>query len=295
MAAEGAGSTVPRRQLGRYLRQLREAVPLTVKVAAESLEWSPVKIWRIESGQTGMRALDVEAMCRTYGAAEDMTEALKSLARETKAKGWWHSYGSAVPEWFELYVGLESAASRLRHYEPELIPGLLQTPAYAAEVFRVNDPKMPEVEINKHVAVRLGRQSILTRKLPAAPRLEAVIHESALDRRFGDEAQRVEQLNKIVDVGRQPNVAIRVMPMEAGIHRAALTGGSFIILEFSPNGREAEPPVVYRDGWTGALYLDKLQEVAAYENVWTSIQKTALNETESRKLIHHNGKESIKS
>src|SRR5262249_38103788 len=70
MAAEDAGSTVPRRQLGRYLRQLRGAVPLTVKAAAESLEWSPVKIWRIESGQTGMRALDVEAMCRTYGAAD---------------------------------------------------------------------------------------------------------------------------------------------------------------------------------------------------------------------------------
>jgi hypothetical protein len=284
MAAD-AGSTVPRRQLGRYLRQLREAVPLTVKGAAESLEWSPVKIWRIESGQTGMRALDVEAMCRVYGAENDVAEALTALARETKAKGWWHSYGNAVPEWFELYVGLESAASRLRHYEPELIPGLLQTPAYAAEVFRVGNPDMPEAEINRGVAVRLGRQSILTRRVPTAPQLEAVLHESALYRRFGDAEQRVEQLNKIIDISKQPNVSIRVMPMDAGIHRAALTGGSFIILEFSPNGREAEPSVVYSDGLTGALYLDKQREVAAYETVWASIEKVSLSETESRKLI----------
>jgi hypothetical protein len=75
------------------------------------------------------------------------------------------------------------------------------------------------------------------------------------------------------------------MPMDAGIHRAALTGGSFIILEFSPNGREAEPSVVYSDGLTGALYLDKPREVAAYEAVWASIQKVSLSETESRKLI----------
>ena len=150
-----SGSTVPRRQLGRYLRQLREGADKTIKTAAEDLEWSPVKIWRIESGQTSMRALDVEAMCKVYGAPQDVTDALTLLAKETKAKGWWYSYDDAIPEWFELYVGLESAASRLRHYEPELIPGLLQTPAYATEVFRVTRPEMPETQISRGVAAGL--------------------------------------------------------------------------------------------------------------------------------------------
>src|SRR5216110_3266701 len=164
--AQAPGSTVPRRQLGRYLRQLREAANLTVKAAAEALEWSPVKIWRIESGQTSMRSLDVQTMCQIYGASDDMTQALMGLAKETKAKGWWHSYGDAVPEWFELYIGLETAASRLRKYESELVPGLLQTAAYATEVFRAGDPNKSAAEIERGVAVRLGRQALLTRQLP---------------------------------------------------------------------------------------------------------------------------------
>jgi transcriptional regulator with XRE-family HTH domain len=117
------GSTVPRRQLGRYLRQLREDARITVKRASEELEWSAPKIWRIEGGATSMRALDVEAMCRLYGASPDQTQILMGLARETKSKGWWHSYNDAIPAYFELYVGLESSAERLRQYEPELIPG----------------------------------------------------------------------------------------------------------------------------------------------------------------------------
>ena len=83
------GSTVPRRQLGRYLRQLREDAQITIKRAAEELEWSAPKIWRIEGGATSMRALDVEAMCRVYGASPDQTKILMDLARETKSKGWW--------------------------------------------------------------------------------------------------------------------------------------------------------------------------------------------------------------
>ncbi|HYS38309.1 MAG TPA: helix-turn-helix transcriptional regulator [Pseudonocardiaceae bacterium] len=280
-----AGSTVPRRQLGRYLRQLREGADKTIKTAAEDLEWSPVKIWRIESGQTSMRALDVEAMCKVYGATQDVTDAMTSLAKETKAKGWWYSYDDAIPEWFELYVGLESAASRLRHYEPELIPGLLQTPAYAAEVFRVHRPEMSDAQINRGVAVRLGRQAVLTRKLPAPPRLDVVLHESVLHRPFGTPRQMVEQLSKINDVGSLLNVSVKVLPTSAGIHRGAVTGGSFIILDFSANGRAGEPSVVYSDGLTGALYLDKAPEVAAHDAVWVSMWKVSLSESESRKLI----------
>jgi transcriptional regulator with XRE-family HTH domain len=279
-------STVPRRQLGRYLRQLREGANLTVKAAAERLEWSPVKIWRIESGQTSMRSHDVNTMCQVYGATEDMTQALTGLALETKSRGWWHAYGDAVPEWFELYIGLESAASRLRSYEPELIPGLLQTAAYTTEVTRVGLPDMPETEIERTVAVRLGRQALLTRQLPPAPRLEVVLPESALRRRLKSPQVMGSQLQKINDMGnRLPNVSVRILPADAGIHRAALAGGPFTILEFSPNGRSSEPSIVYRDSLTGALYLDKPNEVAAYDVVWESIQGTALSEAKSRKLI----------
>ena len=130
---------MPRRQLGRHLRQLREAAGITVKAAAESLEWSAPKLWRIEKGLTSMRAFDVKAMCEIYGVDERTTEALISLAKATKDPGWWHAYGETVPAWFELYVGLEEAASGLRTYEPELIPGLLQTP----DVRPSNHPRSP--------------------------------------------------------------------------------------------------------------------------------------------------------
>src|SRR5579859_3041333 len=138
MAVETTGSTVPRRQLGRYLRELRNRERLTVKAAAEKLEWSEAKIWRIETGQTSLRSLDVEAMCRVYAAPTDLTEALMGLAKETKAKGWWQAYGDVIPENFDVYLGLEEAASQLAWYEPELVPGLLQTADYARAVIKAD-------------------------------------------------------------------------------------------------------------------------------------------------------------
>jgi transcriptional regulator with XRE-family HTH domain len=280
------GSTVPRRQLGRLLRELRENARLTVKLAAQSLEVSPPTIWRIESGAVSMRSLDVEQMCRLYGATPEMTEALMGLAKETKSKGWWHAYGDAIPTWFELFVGLESAASRLRQYEVELIPGLLQTEAYATAVSELGDPK-PAKDIERRVKVRLERQALLTRKLPPPPQLDLVLNESALRRTIRERRAMAEQLRHINKVAKLPNVSIRVLPLSAGLHRAALAGGGFVILNFPPNndGKDSEPPTVYSDGLTGALYLDKPQEVRAYEAVWTTINSISLDMAESRRLI----------
>ncbi|MGC9670361.1 helix-turn-helix domain-containing protein [Planosporangium sp. 12N6] len=284
------GSTVPRRQLGRYLRQLREEAQLTVKAAAEELEWSAPKIWRIESGATSMRALDVEAMCKVYGASPEITQVLTGLAKETKAKGWWHSYGDAIPAWFELYVGLESAATRLRQYEPELVPGLLQTEAYATEVFRI-DPATSEVDIERGVAVRLERQALLTRKRPPAPQVDFVLNEAVLRRPVGGPAAIADQLRHLNEVGKLSNVSIRVLPLSTGLHHAAMTGGSFVILDFPTGGANPEPPTVYSDGLTGGLYLDRPQEIAAYERVWTGLVRSCLTEQQSTKLIAAAAKE----
>ena len=116
---ETTGSTAPRRQLGRYLRDLRGRQRITVKAAAAALEWSETKLWRVENGHTSLRSHDVELMCRIYGAPPDMTEALMGLAKETKAKGWWHAYGDVIPEGFDDYIGLEEAASQISWYEAE--------------------------------------------------------------------------------------------------------------------------------------------------------------------------------
>ena len=128
---EDIGSTVPRRQLGRLLRQSRTEAGVTLDAAAEALEYSRQKIWRIESGLGSVRVLDVKAMCELYGVPPEMTEAMRGLAAETKSKGWWHAYGDVLPSWFELYVGLESAAAHLRRHDESLIPDLFQTREYA--------------------------------------------------------------------------------------------------------------------------------------------------------------------
>src|ERR1700722_10508049 len=161
MAVETTGSTVPRRQLGRYLRELRNRERLTVKIAAEKLEWSEAKMWRIETGQTSLRSFDVEAMCKIYGAPADLTEALMGLAKETKTRGWWHAYGDVIPEGFDVYIGLEEAASALSWYESELVPGLLQTPDYTHALISADDPETDDEEVKRRVHVRMERQTLL--------------------------------------------------------------------------------------------------------------------------------------
>ena len=161
--AETTGSTVPRRQLGRYLRDLRGRQRITVKAAAAELEWSETKLWRVENGHTSLRSHDVELMCRIYGAPPDMTEALMGLAKETKAKGWWHAYGDVIPEGFDVYIGLEEAASQISWYESELVPGLLQTEQYARSVIKDDNPGVDDEEIDRRVQLRLARQALIRR------------------------------------------------------------------------------------------------------------------------------------
>ncbi|WP_026254693.1 Scr1 family TA system antitoxin-like transcriptional regulator [Salinispora arenicola] len=103
-------------------------------------------------------------MCALYGLSPEMTSALLALAAETKAKGWWHAYGDTLPAWFELYVGMESTASRLRHWEPDSLPGLLQTRAYADHLLR-SHPGLAEREVGRLVELRMERQKILMRKV----------------------------------------------------------------------------------------------------------------------------------
>ncbi|MDT0532321.1 helix-turn-helix transcriptional regulator [Micromonospora sp. DSM 115977] len=284
--AEDVGSTVPRRQLGRLLRQYRTEAGVTLDAAAEALEYSRQKIWRIECGMGPVRALDVKAMCELYGVSAEMTQAMRGLATETKSKGWWHAYGDAVPSWFELYVGLESAASRLRGYDESLIPGILQTKEYARALFRLGG-LLNDEERERAVEVRLQRQALLSRRLPAAPRLESILSEAVLRRTVGTPTVMAAQLDHLMRLSDLPNVSVRVLPLAAGPQPGAVAG-TFMILDFPPTkgGRATpEPSVIYSESLTGALYLDKPDELAAYERVWRGLDALALGEAKSKDMI----------
>ncbi|MET8277612.1 helix-turn-helix transcriptional regulator [Micromonospora sp. NPDC005174] len=281
---DDSGSTVPRRQLGRYLRELRENAYVTVSAAAKELEWSAPRIWRYETGQVSMHPNDVAAMCRVYGASPETIETMRALARETKAHGWWHSYGEAIKDWFKLYVGLEAAATRIRHYEVNLVPGLLQTVDYMTEVIATDHPQMSEAERQAKVDVRLRRQRLLARAIPRAPRLDVILGEAVLRRPLRDRAAMARQLESLVVSSRQHNIGIRVLPLDAGLVRWA-QAGTFTMLDFPAEVREPEPTTIYMDGPCGAVYLDKTHEIAIYEDAWRSLGERALDADESRELI----------
>ncbi|MFD9552543.1 helix-turn-helix domain-containing protein [Nocardia salmonicida] len=269
------GSTMPRRQLGRHLRDLRNRARMTTRTAAAQLEWSEAKIWRIETGQTSLRSLDVEAMCKVYGAPADLVEPLAALARETKARGWWTSYGDVIAEGFEVYIGLEEAASGLALYEDGLVPALLQTQDYAKALFEQTIPDLTEAELERRLRVLTARQALVTRA-DAPLRLDVVLAESVLTRFIGDERVRAGQLARLRELAERDTVRIQVVPGDSGYH-AGLESGRFVILDFGVDDSvdRPEPPVVYVETFAGSSYLDKPAECDRYRRAFTDITVAA--------------------
>jgi transcriptional regulator with XRE-family HTH domain len=254
------GPTVQRLVLGSQLHRLRESRGITAEQAAEAIRGSHSKISRMENGRTGFKQRDVADLLTLYGVAgPEERAALLSLAREASTPGWWHAYSDIVPAWAQPYVGLEAAASVIRTYQIQIIPGLLQTDAYARALIR-QGAAATDQEIARRGELRASRQEILRR--PDAPQLWAVIDEAALRRPVGSPEIVREQLQHLIEVAAHPAVTLQVMPFSAGAHPAM--GGPFTILRF------AEPDladVVYIEQLTSALYLDKPAEADSYLEV----------------------------
>lgn len=285
------GSTMLRRQLGRKLEALRKAAGLTMEQAAEELDRARATLYRIESGAENVRfrASDVKEMLRLYSASEEDTGLVLAMAAATREnKNWWHDYiGSGLPRWFQLYIGLEAAATKIRKYQPELIPGLLQTRDYAEQVFQMPGGSIDAADNNEReraIQLRIERQALLTRF--AAPQLSVILNEAVLRRPVGSASIMIEQLHQILKATELPNVTIRVLGFSAGLHAGAMSG-AFSIMEFpeDSNGREVEPPVAYLEAATGAIYLDKPHETGAYNSIWADMANRALNESRSIRLI----------
>lgn len=272
-----AGSpTARRRRLAIELKKLREDNKLTCAQVGEALDWSGSKVNRMETGQGRVQPSDVDALCRFYGTDDDLRELLKGLAKESKTRGWWHAHGDAVPSWFSVYVGLEQAASSLRQYQCEFVPGLVQTESYASELHRVTS-QLSGDELKRAVAVRMERQALLTRD--DAPDVWLIVHESALRHVIGDRAVMREQLERILAAGESAQVTVQVLAFDGGAYPAT---GAFTILGFP---EQEDPDVVYRDGLTDAIYLETPHDVTQYTKAFDNLRAIALSPPRSATLI----------
>jgi hypothetical protein len=279
-----SGSGVARRLLGWCLRDLRQQARLKVKAAAAALEWSEPKLWRIETGQTTVRGLDVEAMCAVYGAPPGLAHDLAGLARSTRTEGWWHPHGEAVPGAFDVYARLEEQACLIQGFEPSQVPALLRTAPYARALITSSHPDADPEEIEELVYECTARQMLVTRaSTPLAVTL--ILGEAVLRCPTGGAQVMGGQLRHLAKLAVLPNVRLQVVPFTAGMH-PGLRAGPFTLLRIpSRGGAEPDETTVHVPGLTGELYLDTPGEVQHYEAAYTAISSCALGERASQDLL----------
>jgi transcriptional regulator with XRE-family HTH domain len=276
----GSGPTVRRMLVGAQLRRLRTDMGLSREEAGEAIRASEWKIHRLENGQVGFKDRDIGDLLRLYGVTDpDEVAAFLVLAREANAPGWWQQYGDLLPQWFKAYVDLESAATLIRTYEGQLVPGLLQTEDYMRAVIGGALLDEPLEEGERRVALRLARQTLLTRR--DAPRLWAVIDEAALRRPVGSSEVMRGQLERLIDATKLANVVLQILPFGAGAHPGMV--GAFSILRFAD---QELPDVVYVEHLTNALYLDKREDVNQYLHVMNSISMRAAPPDKTVDILH---------
>jgi transcriptional regulator with XRE-family HTH domain len=272
--------TVRRRRLRYELRRLRDERSLTIEQVQEASggDIKAPSISRWENGERSVRPTDLRLLLDIYQVDGERREALLTLARQAKERGWWQSYASAIPEWFQVYVGLEAEASTIRVYEAELVDGLLQTPEYYRAFLGAAPAAAADAEAERKIEVRLARQERLTGEDP--PEYWAVLNEAVIRRVVGGAEVMRAQLDHIAEMAALPQVNVQVLPFAAGVHPAM--DGSFRILGFPEPG---DPDVVYLENQAGSLYLEEAAEIDRYARMFSHLIAKALDPEESRRLI----------
>lgn len=266
------GPAVPRRRLGAELRRLREDAGLLIEQVAERLECSTSKISRLETGKGIPKVRDVRDMLNMYGVSDvKVRDRLLRLSREGQQQGWWHDFSDVLDATHEAFVAMEADAASMRGYENTVIHGLLQTPDYTRKIAEVvlTDPAPADIEL--FVELRQHRQEVLWR--PDGPlELHVVMEEPALFRPVGGADVMREQLGRIIELARRPNITVQVLPLSVGVHPAVT--GSFELLAFAD---ESDHDVVYVERVGGAVILEHAKDVATYLRAFDELSRRALD------------------
>ena len=280
-----AEATVLRMLLGAQLRRLREASGISAEKAGYEIRASRSKISRMETGRVGLKIRDVEDLLTLFGVTgEQEREKVITLAKRSRAPEWWTKYNDILPDWFETYIGLESAAASIRSFEMQFVPGLFQTDDYARAVTRLGHQTASAAEVERRVGLRRKRQELLARAQP--PRIWVVMDEAVLRRPLGGVPVMRAQLCRLIEVAELPHVTLQVVPFARGGHAGA--GGSFSILRFE---EQDLPDVVYIEQLTSAVYLDQRSDIEHYLEVVDQLSGEALTPASTVRFIEQVARE----
>ena len=273
-----AGPSVRRLILGSQLRRLRERAGISCAEAGYNIRGSASKISRMETGRISFKERDVEDLLTLYGLHDPEERGqLLALVAQSRQTGWWHRYNDRMPKWFEDYVGLEEAAARIQSWELQFVPGLIQTEEYARAAVAHGHPRAAADAVERTVELRIRRQKILDGTHP--PRLWMVIDESVLHRTLGQRTVLKRQVDKMLELTGQPHISLQVIPFSRSGYVAE---GAFSILRFA----EAElPDIAYIEHLTGALYLERLDEIEVYGRAFDRLVVDAETPRGSRQFL----------
>jgi transcriptional regulator with XRE-family HTH domain len=274
--------TVRRRRLAAELREIRESRNKSGETVANALRWSPSKISRYERAKTGLRPKEVERLLDYYKITGPRREALLALAEDAAQKGWWEDYGDILSEDYQQFIGLEHEAGTIAIWHVDVVPGLLQTEAYARHIigsYSKVEPIAPGM-IGRLVRVRLQRQLVLDRD---DVELIVVLDESILKRRIGSDAVMRDQLLWLADKADRPNFTLRILPLDS---QHTVFGESFTIFGF---GTDSDDPmlqdVVSTEQLKSGFTLEGERETYLHRIAFQMLADASLPSEESKALI----------
>ncbi|MER8230790.1 helix-turn-helix transcriptional regulator [Streptomyces sp. NPDC101490] len=290
MSEPRSAPTVGQVVLGKRLQDLRERAGLKREEAAKVLRVAPATVRRMETAEVALKIPYVQLLLKEYGITDSEAEGFIALAEEANLPGWWQRFHDVLPGWFSMYVSLEGAASLIRAYEPQFVPGLLQTDDYARAILRSGavgggSDADREEDTERHVALRMERQSLLTRE--DAPKFWVIMDETVFRRPVGDGPQVMrDQLDRLLEASELPNVTLQIAEFASGHHPG--TYGPFVLFRFA---MPELPDMVYSEYLTGAVYLDARPEVASHLEVMDRMAAQAATAQRTKEILRNLRKE----
>jgi len=276
---EHGNPSVRRRRLAAELRRLRERAGFTGEQVADRLGWSGSKVSRIETSKLGVKEGDLRLLLELYRVGESRRFDVLALAREpAKPASVENAAIAAYPAGYAEFAYAEAEAVSIWNWEPQVVPGLLQTESYAREVMRgwFTMFRLPPAELEARVAERMRRQQLLTRDQP--PNFSAVIDESVIRRRFGDNTVMRQQLDRLAASSDMADVEVRVLPLE-GYH--PIGAGTFIYMQFSQQYDVPFHDVVTLEHLDREYLIEDAADTYKYRVTFERLQEEALEQDES--------------